>query len=265
AARQQARDDDARLLVQRRIVALHTELDAARRAADEQLDALRGIAQAWKRDVAGQPVTTTRRIDHLGASTFIEKGWGKLAQGDAEGAILSLVRALELTPDDRQVQAMHAWALLLAGRTEQALHILHGVLVRDTRHGLARAVVGLAAQRAARLDDATEHLLMAVRSPDAKAALYATYWLGLVYLDREMPADATTHLTRALDLGPNLLEASYALGRAQWALGERDAAIATWRRGASGNRFSPWAARCSEAADRAVRGEDPAPALAQVV
>jgi tetratricopeptide (TPR) repeat protein len=265
AARQQARDDDSRLLVQRRIVALHTELDALRRAADTQLDALRAVALAWKRDISGAPVATTRRIDHLGASTFIEKGWARLAQGDAEGAVVSLTRALDLTPDDRQVQAMHAWALLLAGRGEQALHILHGVLVRDSRHGLARAVTGLAAQRAGRLDDATEHLLMAVRSGDAKAVLYATYWLGQVYLDREMPDDAIPHLEHALELGPNLLEAAFALGRAHWARGAHDMAITTWQRAAASNRFSPWAARCADAADRALRGESPVTATAQPV
>jgi tetratricopeptide (TPR) repeat protein len=258
AARQSATDDASRLAVQRQIVALHGELDAVRRAADEQLDALRTVAQSWKRDISGAPVATTRRIDHLGASTFIEKGWARLAQGDAEGALPALAHARELTPDDRQLQAMHAWALLLAGQESAALHELHGVLVRDTRHALARAVVGLAAQRAGRLEDAVEHLHGAAsQTADPKAALYATYWLGVVYVQREMPSDAIPHLVRALELGPNLLEAAWTLGRAHWARNERETAVAVWQRAATSNRFSPWATRCADAAARAASGQDP--------
>lgn len=258
AARLGATDDAARLAVQRQIVTLHGELDAARRAADEQLEALRAVAQAWKRDIGGAPVASTRRIDHLGASTFIEKGWARLAQGDAEGALPPLSRALELTPDDRQLQTMQAWALLLGANETSALHVLHGVLVRDRRHALARAVVGLAALRADRLDDAIEHLLEAAsQTGDPKAALYATYWLGVVYLRKRMPTEAVAQLTRALELGPNLLEAGWALGHAHWLAEDRTAALDTWRRAAVSNRFSPWAGRCAAAARRAEQGEDP--------
>jgi tetratricopeptide (TPR) repeat protein len=258
SARQSATDVDARLAVQRQIVALHGELDAVRRAADEQLDALRAVAQSWKRDVNGRPVATTRRIDHLGASTFVEKGWARLAQGDADGALPPLARALEMTPDDRQLRAMHAWAMLLAGHEADALHELHGVLVRDSRHALARAVVGLAAQRAGRLVDASEHLHdAAAQTADPKASLYATYWLGVVYLQRDMATEAILQLSRALELGPNLLEAAWALGRAHWSRNERETAVAVWQRAAVSNRFSAWATRCADAAARAGRGEDP--------
>jgi hypothetical protein len=40
--------------------------------------------------------------DHLGASTFIEKGWSLISLGEYEGAEKSLKRALELAPDDPQ-------------------------------------------------------------------------------------------------------------------------------------------------------------------
>src|SRR5690606_33969118 len=38
------------------------------------------------------------QADHLGASTFIEKGWHQISAGDATGAEASLQRALKLAP-----------------------------------------------------------------------------------------------------------------------------------------------------------------------
>jgi tetratricopeptide (TPR) repeat protein len=257
AARQAARGDEARLLVQRRIVALHAELEAVRRAADEQLDALRDVALAWKRDVSGGPVSGPRRVDHLGASTFAEKGWARLAQGDAAGAADALSRALELTPEDRQAQAMLGWAHVERGAIDDGLLVLHGVLLREPRHPLARAAVGLACLRKGIHGEAIEHLASAARSGDPKAALYATFWLGQGYASREMYDDAIRQFERAIELGPNLLEAHYALGHAHWAHGDAAAAVTAWTRGADANRFSPWSGRCRAAAERAARGEPP--------
>src|SRR5439155_10864319 len=44
--------------------------------------------------------------DHIGASTFIEKGWSRLSLGDYEGAEQSLKRAIELSPNDPQSEAL---------------------------------------------------------------------------------------------------------------------------------------------------------------
>src|SRR5688500_13942582 len=40
--------------------------------------------------------------DHIGASTFIEKGWSRLSLGDYAGAEQALERAIELSPNDPQ-------------------------------------------------------------------------------------------------------------------------------------------------------------------
>jgi hypothetical protein len=57
-------------------------------------------------------------------------------------------------------------------------------------------------------------------------------------------------------LGPNLVEAYYDLGRAQWFAGQPELARATWEQGAGANRFAPWARRCQELLDKTARGEE---------
>ena len=105
--------------------------------------------------------------------------------------------------------------------------------------------------------EAIEHLSRVIRiDNDQKATLYAHYYLGLVYLEREMMSDAQSFLGKAIALGPNLIEAYYDLGRAQWFAGRREDARATWGEGVAANRFAPWALRCQELLDRTARGEE---------
>ena len=81
---------------------------------------------------------------------------------------------------------------------------------------------------------------------DRKATLYAHYYLGLVYLEREMYTDASGFLERAIQLGPNLVEARFELGRALWFAGQREEAKQAWAKGAAAGNFSPWSARCRQ-------------------
>jgi tetratricopeptide (TPR) repeat protein len=68
----------------------------------------------------------------------------------------------------------------------------------------------------------------------------------MVYREREMYDDAEMFFRRALELGPNLLQAWYELGRARWFAGRPDEARAAWRTGADANKFNPWGKRCAE-------------------
>jgi len=81
---------------------------------------------------------------------------------------------------------------------------------------------------------------------DRRATLYAHFYLGLVYLDRQMFDDARGFFTRAVALGPNLVEAYYELGRASWFAGDPDGAREAWRSGFAANKFNAWGKRCGE-------------------
>ncbi|HUF27125.1 MAG TPA: tetratricopeptide repeat protein [Gemmatimonadaceae bacterium] len=185
--------------------------------------------------------------DHLGASTFIEKGWSRISLGDYPAAETALVRALELAPNDPQSESLLGWAQMLQAKYDDALLNFQKVLMRQPANALARINVGYICLKKGIFGEAIEHLSKAIRlANDRKATLYAHFYLGLVYLEREMFEDAQTFFQKTLAIGPNLIEAYYELGRAQWFGGQREQAKQTWRDGAAANKFNPWGKRCAE-------------------
>jgi tetratricopeptide (TPR) repeat protein len=196
--------------------------------------------------------------DHLGASTFIEKGWSKLSLGDHSGAELSLRKALELSPNDPQSEALLGWALMLQEKYDDALLMFQKVLMRQPQNALARINVGYICLKKRIFGEAIEHLSRAIRlDNDKKATLYAHFYLGLVYLDRDMFEDAQTFFRKTIALGPGLIEAQYELGRALWFNGQRDEAIETWKSGFAANKFNPWGKRCAEVLKTVEQGGEP--------
>ena len=197
------------------------------------------------------------QADHLGASTYIEKGWSLISLGDHVGAIAALNRALELAPGDIHAQSLLGWAQMLHEDFDDALGTFSRVLAREPANALARINVGYICLKKRIFGEAIEHLSKAIRlDNDPKATLYAHYYLGLVYLDREMYEDAQAFFRKSLALGPNLLEAAYELGRAHWLANERDAACEAWRAGAAANKFNPWGKRCAEVLAKVEAGRD---------
>jgi len=78
-------------------------------------------------------------------------------------------------------------------------------------------------------------------------------------VDGEMYEDAQNFFQKTLALGPNLIEAYYEMGRAQWYAEEHDAARETWARGFKANKLTTWGKRCKEALELIERGEEPLP------
>ena len=234
------------------------------------LNALRedvlGLVDKWKR-VKGQgpsaaPQFTGERpvvrADHIGASTFIEKGWSKISLADYAGAEVALKRALELSPNDPQAESLLGWALMLQDKFDDALLNFQKVLVREPQNALARINVGYICLKKHIFGEAIEHLSRAIRlDNDKKATLYAHFYLGLVYLERDMFEDAQTFFQKTIALGPNLIEAYYELGRAFWFNGQRDEAVATWQAGFAANKFNPWGKRCEQVLKTVADGGEP--------
>jgi tetratricopeptide (TPR) repeat protein len=196
--------------------------------------------------------------DHLNASTFLDKGWSRIASGDYIGAEAVLVRALELAPSDPQAESLLGWAQMLQEKYDDALMNFHRVLARDPNNALSRINVGYICLKKRIFGEAIEHLSKALRiDADRKASLYAHFYLGLVYLEREMYDDAQTFFRRTLELGPNLVEAYYELGRALWFNGEREQARQAWRDGRAANKFNPWGKRCADVLQTVDGGGEP--------
>lgn len=221
----------------------------------EKWKTLQAVVTLAPQFTADKPVV---HADHIGASTFIEKGWSRLSLGDYAGAEQALKRAIELSPNDPQSEALLGWALMLQEKYDDGLLWFQKVLMREPQNALARINVGYICFKKRNYGEAIEHLSRAIRlDNDRKATLYAHFYLGLVYLQRDMYEDAQTFFQKTLALGPNLIEAYYEMGRAYWFNGQQDEARKTWRDGHTTNKFNPWGKRCAEALKTVDAGGEP--------
>jgi tetratricopeptide (TPR) repeat protein len=93
--------------VKREIIALFKRVDAALTDLGEIKDEIRGLVERYKQassitDTSPAPQFNGARpavhADHLGASTYIEKGWSLISLGDYPGAVQALDKALTLSP-----------------------------------------------------------------------------------------------------------------------------------------------------------------------
>ena len=241
-------------LIEEEIAELNALKDDVKKLVDKW-KALQASATLAPEFTADKPVV---HADHIGASTFIEKGWSRLSLGDYGGAEQALRKAIELSPNDPQSEALLGWALMLQEKYDEALTWFQRVLVREPQNALARINVGYICLKKNNYSEAIEHLSRAVRlSTDKKATLYAHFYLGLVYLQRDMFEDAQTFFQKTIALGPNLIEAYYELGRAFWFNGQQDEAKQAWRDGYAANKFNPWGKRCAEAITTVEAGGEP--------
>ncbi len=250
---------DERERVKQEIISLFRDADAAATAALAFKASVKELVEQWKQlDGRTATVAGSGRVDHLGASTFVEKGWSKLSLGDPAGAEVALRRALELAPGSNDAETLLGWAQMMQQQYDAARTTFHQVLQRDPDHALAHTNVGYVCLRQGLYGEAIEHLSRVIRLDlDRKATLYAHLYLGMVYREREMYDDAETFFRKALELGPNLLQSWYELGRVHWFAGRRDDAIASWRSGAEANKFSPWGKRCAELLGQVEQGGAP--------
>jgi tetratricopeptide (TPR) repeat protein len=244
------------------LIALGKSLEQDLAELAQLKDEARTLVEKWKAlKMSSAPTFAAERpvvADHIGASTFIEKGWSRISLGDYAGAEESLTRALALAPNDPQAESLLGWAQMLQEKHDDALMQFQKVLMREPGNALARINVGYICLKKRIFGEAIEHLSKAIRlDNDRKATLYAHFYLGLVYLERDMFEDAQTFFQKSLALGPNLIEAYYELGRAYWFNGQREEAMRAWRDGYAANKFNPWGKRCADVLQTVEQGGEP--------
>lgn len=250
--------------LKREIIAYFKVVDGALGELTRLKEDIRALVDRYKQVVGEAEAATAPqftgarpvvRADHIGASTYIEKGWSLISLGDHAGAIQALEKALSLSPNETQAQSLLGWAQMLHEDYDDALATFSKVLMKEPANALARINVGYICLKKRIFGEAIEHLSKAIRlDNDRKATLYAHFYLGLVYLEREMFEDAETFFRKTLALGPNLIEAYFELGRTQWFAGQPDRAQATWADGYKANKFNPWGKRCQEMLDLVAQG-----------
>jgi len=251
----QASTAEEREAIKSEIIALYKQAEQELAQLTTLREDIKQLVERWKQlhsaaSPSNAPTFAGERpavVDRLGASTYVEKGWNLISLGDHAGAERALNRALELAPDDPQTQSLLGWAQMLQEKYDEALLTFQKVLMRQPNNALARINVGYICLKKRIFGESIEHLSRAIRlDNDRKATLYAHFYLGLVYAEREMYDDAQAFFRKALGLGPNLIEAHYELGRALWFGGKRDEAVQAWRDGLAANKFNPWGKRCGE-------------------
>jgi tetratricopeptide (TPR) repeat protein len=250
------------------IIALFKTVEQTVADMSQLKEDIRALVDKWKAQQAAAAPSLAPQFagekpvvhaDHIGASTFIEKGWSRLSLGDYDGAETALKKAIELSPGDPQSEALLGWAQMLNEKYDEALGNFGKVLMREPSNALARINVGYICLKKGIFGEAIEHLSKAIRlDNDKKATLYAHFYLGLVYLEREMYEDAENFFQKTLVLGPNLIEAYYEMGRAYWLNDQQDDAKAAWQKGFATNKFNPWGKRCAEQLKAIEEGRAPA-------
>lgn len=257
-----ARLDAGDAAVKDDIVALFKEAETAADRTAAFKESLRELVQRYKTLAAARPKPAaaakgkSRVSDHIGSSTYVERGWSAIASGDPRRAVKELERALELAPDDAQAETLMGWAQMLRGQYDDALFTYYKVLAKTPDNPLARVNLGYICLKKGIFGEAIEHLSRAIRQEqDRKASLYAHFYMGLVYLEREMYDDARAFFRKTLELGPNMLEAWYEMGRAFYLEGNHRAAAEAWRHGVEANRFSVWGERSGKALAQVDAGE----------
>ena len=253
--------------IKRDIIELFKRVDGSLVELTQLKEDIRTLVDKYKQvsaaaDAPQAPQFTGARpavqADHLNASTYIEKGWSFISLGDYAGAIQALENALARSPGATQALSLLGWAQMLSEQYDEALGTFSKVLMKEPANALARINVGYICLKKRIFGEAIEHLSKAIRlDNDRKATLYAHYYLGLVYLEREMYEDAQTFFEKTLALGPNLIEAYYELGRARWFGGLTEGALEAWRAGHAANKFNPWGKRCAEVLEAVAAGGEP--------
>jgi tetratricopeptide (TPR) repeat protein len=245
------------------IVALFKEAESAADAFTEFKETIRALVQRYKTLAAERPPARSEPArarsmvsDHIGSSTYVERGWSAIAAGDPKRAVKELDRALELAPNDPQAETLMGWAQMLRGQYDDALFTYYKVLAKTPDNPLARVNLGYICLKKGIFGEAIEHLSKAIRQDeDRKASMYAHFYMGLVYQEREMYDDARAFFRKTLELAPNMLEAWFEIGRACYLEGDQAGAAQAWRTGVETNRFSVWGERCGESLKQLEAGQ----------
>ena len=137
--------------VKREIIAYFKQVDSLIGELSALKEEVRKLVDRFKQvsgstaEASAPEFTGTRpavHADHIGASTFIEKGWSLISLGDFAGAIQALQKALQLSPGETQAESLLGWAQMLHEDYDDALGTFQKVLMKEPANSLARINVG---------------------------------------------------------------------------------------------------------------------------
>jgi tetratricopeptide (TPR) repeat protein len=181
---------------------------------------LRSIVQDFKKKKTSQTAVgkfysfvKSQTSAELDLATLLDRAWNLIVMEDYNEAINVLKKVLDIDP--KNIKGLGFMGLVLIDKRlyDDAMLYLQQVLLSDPDNPFALNNLGYICYKKGIWGEAIEHLGKAAKqTKDRMAALYANYYLGLVYYERSMVNDAVKFFHEALRLGPNLQEAYYYLG-----------------------------------------------------
>lgn len=206
--------------IKNEIRTLYIDIAGSMRELSTAQQALRDIAQEFKQHKSAKSdvgrfysfvkSTTSAELD---LATLIDRAWNCIVMEDYDEAKKTLKQILDIDPDNIKGLCYIGLVLVELQHYDEAMLYLQKVLVKDPGNPFALNNLGYICYKKGIWGEAIEHLAKAAnQKKDRTAALYANYYLGLVYHERSMIPDAVKFFTRALEMGPNLQGAHYYLG-----------------------------------------------------
>ena len=183
----------------------------------------------------------TMQISETDLQTLRQKAWNQIIAADWDGALATLTKTVELAPDDMRILVLLGWAYSGKEMYEKAEGIYDLVLEKEPDHPMALANLGYISLKRCNYREAIEFLSRALRQDtDNTAVIYSNYYMGLVYFERQMYADAVSFLEKSIEMAPNLVEAYYHLGLSRKHMEEIDEAKMIWTEALERGQESPW-------------------------
>ena len=149
------------------------------------------ISQALDQILRQLPIQSSETALQQDIEPLIAMGEQVLEQGDAERAVSIFAQLAEMAPENLQVIAGHARALLAAGRQDEARAVLDSVpeeKAKDAAIARARAALALAGEAGAP-DDLTDLKARLVINPDDQEVRYELAGALMAAGDRDGAAD----------------------------------------------------------------------------
>lgn len=221
---------------------------------------IRVLAQQVKSRTSSQSglssFVQSMKIAPVDLTTFIDKGWNFMVDEQYDDAIEILEKAHKLAPKDIKTMNLLGWAYIHKERYDDAMIIFQSVLNLDPENALAKNNLGFVCFKKGIYGEAIEHLTSVLHSSQEKMSLiYANFYLGLIYLEREMYDDAGKFFKDTINHGPNHLEAFFYLATTYYRMGLKRKAIEVFNDIIAKNKYNKWAQRAEEKI-KEINGED---------
>lgn len=180
-------------------------------------------------------------------TTLIDKGWNLIVSGKYKEAIENLNKAKKMDPKNVKVYNLLGWAYIHLDQYDKGALLFQEVLSMDPQNEMAHANLGYINHKKGLYGEAIEKLSsIEKKAKNKQAVLYALFYLGLVYYEREMYEDSVDFLNKAISVGPNLYEAYYYLGKAYQKQGLNNLCEQVWERLIETNKYNVWAKKAEE-------------------